>query len=274
MRKILLAVNAIKPDASLFDFACEIGKLTNSGITGIFLDKQKLTLTAAIGSNYFDWSLVETSAEHRERLQKMENTIRIFQDTCAREHVSCSVHCDHGVPTDGLIHDSSFADLLILDPAMGFDDDAGIPSRFAKEILQDAQCPVIIASDSFKTVEEIVFTYNGSRSSIFAMRQFAYLFPGLSDKKAVVLQVNEEGVWDTEEKLSIRDWLQNYYSAIGFEVLKGDVEDRLFDYLMRRDNVFVVMGAYGRSLLSQWFRQSHANLIMRTICHPLFITHQ
>ena len=54
----------------------------------------------------------------------------------------------------------------------------------------------------------------------------------------------------------------------------GAVADQLFGYLIEKKNAIVVMGAYGRSMLSRFFKPSQARLIIRTINLPIFIAHQ
>jgi len=46
-----------------------------------------------------------------------------------------------------------------------------------------------------------------------------------------------------------------------------------FDYLFKRKNMFLVMGAYGRNALSQFFKRSHADLLIETVTQPIFIAH-
>jgi len=38
MEKILLAVDAINPDKNTLEFACYLGRLTKSKVTGVFLE--------------------------------------------------------------------------------------------------------------------------------------------------------------------------------------------------------------------------------------------
>lgn len=38
MEKILLAIDAVNPDTNGLDFACYLGRLTRSKITGVFLE--------------------------------------------------------------------------------------------------------------------------------------------------------------------------------------------------------------------------------------------
>jgi hypothetical protein len=58
-----------------------------------------------------------------------------------------------------------------------------------------------------------------------------------------------------------------------FEALKGETGTKLFDFLFKRKNMFLVMGAYGRNALSQFFKRSHADLLIKTVSQPIFIAH-
>ncbi|MBO9201579.1 MULTISPECIES: hypothetical protein [Niastella] len=51
------------------------------------------------------------------------------------------------------------------------------------------------------------------------------------------------------------------------------VADELFGYLPEKKNVFVVMGAFERNMLSGLFRASTAEIIIKTINVPVFIAH-
>ena len=58
-----------------------------------------------------------------------------------------------------------------------------------------------------------------------------------------------------------------------FVILKGDASDELFAYLIGKEDAIVVMGAYGRDMISRFIRPSHARLIVKTINLPIFISH-
>ena len=278
MKKILLAIDAINPSTSAIDFACYIGRLTNSKITGVFLENlvadEKLVMKQVYGSTSVDWEADENSSELQDKRKIVEKNIELFKQSCENRAVKCSVHRDRGVPASEIVTESRYADLIITDAATSFNKRFdGTPTEFVQNVLKDAECPVIIAPESFEGIDEIVFTYDRSKSAAFAIRQFTYLFPELDETKAVILQVNKEGIWADEDKYNFKEWLQSHYSAIGFATLKGYSGDKLFDYLFKRKNVFVVMGAYGRSELSRFFRHSNADLIIRTITQPIFIAH-
>jgi nucleotide-binding universal stress UspA family protein len=278
MEKILLAIDAKNLDMPALDFACFIGRLTNSKITGIFLENLAANETPVLkkiqATGSVEWEKDETSADYRDKKKIIEKNISLFKEACEKRAIRCSVHNDGGLPADEIIKESRYADLVIADAATSFHKTyEGTPTEFVKDILQKSECPVIIAPESFDGIDEIVFTYDNSKSSVFAIKQFTFLLPELGDRRTIILQVNETQAWTDKDKNNFREWLQNHYSAIDFEILDGNIDDKLFDYLFKRKNVFIVMGAYGRNAVSRFFRKSHADRLIKTITQPIFIAH-
>lgn len=278
MEKILLAIDAVNLNMPALDFAGYIGRLTNSKVTGVFLENlvadEKPVLKKAYGTRYLDWEIDESSTRYQDKRQLIEKNISLFKEACEKRSVRCNIHRDRGTPAHEIINESRYADLLITDASTSFTKRyEGMPTEFLKDILKEAECPVIVAPQNFDGIDEIIFAYNSSKSAAFAIKQFTYLFPEFDDRKVIVLRVNKEGVWADHDKYNLREWLQNRYSAIEFEAVKGNAEDKLFDYVFKRKNAFIVMGAYGRNALSRFLKPSHADLLIKTITQPIFISH-
>ena len=278
MEKILLAVNPACIDMNALDFACYIARLTRSKLTGVFLEGEpeleKMVakrVPSAMSSNAVE---KENAVCTTGSKTLCEEPLRFFKEACANRTVSCNVHRDRSVPVYEIIGESRFADLLIVSAETSFEKHGEtMPTRFVKDVLTYAECPVIVAPRDFNAIDEIVFTYDGSASSVFAIKQFTYLFPGLDDKKATVLHVNEHNNWDTGEKKKIGELLKPHYSIINFRHLQGKPKDELFGYLLGQENLFVVMGAFGRNMVSRLLRSSNAELILKAVDLPVFITH-
>ncbi len=278
MEKILLAIEAANPDKNAIEFACYLARLTKSKITGIFLEnivaQHEFALKEIPGAPYREWHADERSSEYRTRAEAIEKNITLFKQKCTGEKITCRVHRDRGVPADELIEESRFADLVVVDAETSFNKRyEGSPTEFVKDILQKAECPVVIAPESFDGINEVVFTYNDSASSVFAIKQFTYLLPQLHEIKVSIIQVNESGKWEDRDKYIFSEWLKDHYGNLHFEALKGDTNTVLFDYLLRRKNIFLVMGAYGRNTLSQFFKHSRAELLIKGTSQPIFIAH-
>lgn len=278
MENILLAIDATSLDMSALDFACYLGRLTHSKVTGVFLenlvDNEKPVFRRMHGTTYVDWDIDENSPEMKEKRDRIDANILLFREACEKRSVSYRIHRDEGVPAAEMISESRYADIIVTDAATSFRRVfEGSPTRFVKDLLKDAECPVIIAPEHFDGIDSIVFAYDGSRSAAFAMKQFTYLFPEFDDKKVIVFHVDEKETWTEDEKQKLTGWLQNHYSAIGFEKAGGDAGYELFSYLFRKKNIFIVMGAYGRSAFSRFFKHSRADLLVKTITQPIFIAH-
>lgn len=278
MENILLALDATNIDMSALDFACYLGRLTRSKVTGVFLENlvadEKPVLAKMHGVRYLDWEIDESSPEMQEKRRCIEANIALFSEACEKRSVGYAIHRNDGVPAKEMITESRFADVIVTDAATSFKKVfEGSPTHFVKDLLKDAECPVIIAPERFDAIDEIVFTYDGSASSVFAMKQFTYLFPELEDKKVTVFHVNEEAVWSEDEKKQLTSWVKNHYSAVGFDSRGGDATYELLAYLFLKKNIFIVMGAYGRSAFSRYFKHSTADILLKTITQPIFIAH-
>lgn len=278
MEKILLAVDAINLNKNTLEFACYLGRLTKSKVTGVFLEnlvaEERPVLRELHGMAYIGREIDEGSEEHKVKMEAIEKNIAFFKEGCVNRGVNYKLHRDRGVPIQELLEESRFADVVVVDAETSFKKNyEGSPTDFVKEILKKAECPVIIAPERFEGVDEIIFTYNGTASAAFAIKQFTYLFPELYNEKITIIQVNEKGEWEDSDKYNFTEWLKDHYTNLHFEALKGDADTRLFEYLFKRKNIFLVMGAYGRNALSQFFKHSPADLLINTVTQPIFITH-
>lgn len=275
MEKLLLVVNAHQPGIASIDFACQVATLTGTKLTGLFVENIYFGYVPADTSTSAYFERIASPTPQVPVETDTQQAIQIFVDECGKKMVAQEVYIDKGEPIQEIIFESRFADLLIIDPATDFYQGTGqLPSHLVKEILSRAECPVILAPEKFQGAEEIIFCYNGSASAVFAIKQFTYLLPQLSNRKVVLLEVNETGNEEfNESHRRILSWLRVHYPSVVFYNLEGNAKDKLFTYLMNKPNRLVVLGAYGRSILSRFFKKSEADMLIRTVDLPLFITH-
>jgi hypothetical protein len=262
MEKILLAMDALSLNTNAIDFACYIARLTRSRLTGIFLE-----------GLMEERPLVPAGEDGKAAV---ETNIHRFREACICRETLSLVHRDRGVPLSEIVSESRFSDLIIIDPETAFNrKDVVVPGRFVKDVLRAAECPILIAPYSFEAVEEIVFSYDGSLSSAFAMREFAHLFPELAKIPVVVLSIRNDESPALEEQFKVKEWLRAHYDNLRFVVRQGGgASDQLFAYLIEKKNAIVVLGAFGRSEISTFFRPSHASLLVKSVNLPMFIAHQ
>ena len=274
MEKILLAMDGYKQNTYAIDFACYLARLTHSRLTGVFLEGAPEEGEPAI-TRLEELATVDQVSADAYAADPVLQHVHRFREACLCREVPARVHRDRGVPVADILLESRFSDLIVVDPETSFRNiDKTFPGRFIRDVLLAAECPVLVSPYSFDSLDEVIFAYNGTSSSVFAIKQFTYLFPEFKHKKAIVVNVCDGERSAIEEQFKMKEWLAAHYEAVDFVLLKGDAADELFGYLLDRKNAIVVLGAYGRGILSRFLRPSHASLLMRTINLPIFIAHR
>jgi nucleotide-binding universal stress UspA family protein len=275
MDKILLVINAHQPDVYSTDFACSIASLVKTGLTGLFIENpysREPVYTGVDSGRYFTAAVKKADTLV---VTDTEQSVRLFEEQCLRKGVKPDVYIQRGEPITEIIFESRFADLLIIDPEISFyNSEEPLPSHFVKEVLSRAECPVLLAPKYYEDIDEIVFCYDGSASSVFAIKQLTYLFPELSNKKVLLLEVkkgHQEEI--AEQHKRMMEWLRQHYHSVYYHSIEGDVKDQLFDFFFLKEKMLIVIGAYGRSILSNFFHKSNADVLIRMIDLPIFITH-
>jgi hypothetical protein len=277
MKKILLVLDASHIDTELIHFACNFATFSHSTLTGLFFgnyEEETPEVQMEFGAPYIEEPPVYSVGPNIS-LQQLEDSMTQFKKTCAVRGIRCQVQFNNNsYGAESIIEESRFSDLLIIKASATRERRSkDTPTPFVKDVLAAAECPVLVAPTSLTEIKEIVFAYDGSRSAVFAIKQFTYLFPELAEKKAIVLQVNKDEDMPVTEQEHLGKWLRLHYSSIGFQVLLGKATEELFAYLYDRQNTIVVMGAYGRNGLSELIKPATASPLLKTINLPFFITH-
>lgn len=278
MEKILFVTDGLTINMAALDFAAYVARLTRSKLTGIFLenlvDEKRLALKKEPDYAYVGYEVDENAEMYSRKMELIKKNIGCFEQACAQREARCNVHRDRAMPAEEVINESRYADLIIMDPTISFNKRyEGSPTKFTQEILHKSECPVIVAPFFFEDINEIVFAYDSSASAVYAIKQFTYLLPQFCDKNLLVVQIKEDKSEKDTDRYNFKKWLKNHYSAIGFETIDGDARWELFSYLFKKKNTMIVMGAYGRTAMSRFFSSSKADMVLKTLTQPVFITH-
>ncbi|HEY9258568.1 universal stress protein [Chitinophaga sp.] len=277
MEKILLVMCGAAPTKNALNFACYLSNMTRSKLTGFFFENENYAaepeLKIVSGMPYAESIPNSHLREHAGKLDKTAYHMRDFELICENKGISASIKYLEDNILENIIEESRFADLIIADAAVSYiSKTQEAPSPLLQDLLATAQCPVIIAPSSFTPVNEVVFCYDGSPSAVFAMKQLTYLLPELGEAKATVFQMSDEEMPAAKRK-RMMTWLSHHFESSDIITIKGNSDQVLFEYLLKKQHALVVMGAYGRSMVSRLFRHSHADLLIKTLAYPLFITH-
>jgi hypothetical protein len=148
-----------------------------------------------------------------------------------------------------------------------------MPGWFMKSILHEAHCPVWLVSRKQGPIHKLIFLYDGSPSSMQAIKSFTYIFPEMSGKEVLVLSAKPGTLnLHVPDNRLIHEWMKRHYPRADYKVV-GDVAQLVSLCKDEGPEVLVVAGAYERSRISNWLYPSLADELMRQLKAPLFISH-
>ena len=277
VNKIVAAFDGLKYSADTAQYAIELARQTGSFLTGVFLDDftySSFRIYELIQKN----ELGEKDIQHyRDRDQQTRDAAaQHFEKACRAASIQHTIHRDKKICLPELLHESVYADLLIIDQKETFTHyEEKLPTRFIRDLLADVQCPVLLVNQSWTPIEKLVFLYDGAPSSVNAVKSFNYLFPLLAAEPALVL--SSKGYYGDlhlpDNKL-MKEFMKRHYPKAAYEVLKGQPEEEIISRVKKETKgSLIIIGANRRGLVSRWFKKSMADLLMEASLGPIFIAH-
>ncbi|HVI45078.1 MAG TPA: universal stress protein [Chitinophaga sp.] len=216
-----------------------------------------------------------TITETRASLKhQRDHNISRLRELCDSRSINMIVREASSFPDEEVVMESRFADLLLISNGTSFSlmKDSN-PTIFIKEVLARAECPVLVMPDTLAPIKEIIFSYNGSFSSMYAIKQFTQGFPGFADMPVKVVYIAEKNNIDIPWKKKLNEYLEMHYDRVEYVVMNGEPATEFLALLLHRTDCIVTYGAYGRSGISRFFHRSDAESVLRTTNIPVFITH-
>jgi hypothetical protein len=207
----------------------------------------------------------KTLAEESDDLLAV-NT-QLFGDMCNTANLSFTIEQNKEITLGMLTELSAFSDLIITDAT------PNLNQYHVIDLLAEARCPVYLVSKEVQKIENIILTYDGSFSSIYAIKQYAQLFPEMRKLPTSLVYIDNDENDEFPREKNIKTWLPQHYSNVQYKILHGDVRDELVNYVKSIPDSLVIMGSFGRSAFSRLFHKSLANAVIADGRSALFIAH-
>jgi nucleotide-binding universal stress UspA family protein len=274
MRKILLVFDGINFSEGAFEFARRLNEKNKILVAGVFVpqvDLANLWSYAAAASGAITIPLIED-----EEAMEIEKNIKRFKALCEKNKMEYSVHQDfYDFALPELKHESRFADLIIIGSEK-FYANIGVngPNDYVKDALHDAECPVLVVPEKFYFPDSNILSYDGSESSVFAIKQFAYLFPEfVQNPTLLVYAKNEEGE-EIPNMENAEEFAAMHFPDLTIMKLHFDPKEYFAAWTDVKKNSILVSGSFGRSSLSRVFKKSFIKDVIKDHKLPIFITHR
>lgn len=277
MKKFIVAIDGLKYSTAATEYAVHFAKQANAHLVGVFLDDFTY-------HSYKIYELVsedQAIMEQRIRLEDKDQGLRsqsvdYFESACRKAGVDHTIHHDRNIALQELLHESIYADLLFIDKKETLTHyEENPPTRFIRDLLANVRCPVMIVPDKYLPLSKAIMLYDGSPSSVYAVRMFSYILPSAKGRDIEVLTVKSEksGAHVPDNRL-MKEFVKRHFPTAEYIVLKGEADAQILKHLATlQENALVVLGAYDRGMVSRWFKPSMADTLMKALNLPLFIAH-
>lgn len=275
MKKILIAFDGNHFSEGAFDFARQLNKQSSILLTGLFLPQIEFAeywnyASGDISGMAFMPTLREVNTEVTK-----ENVDR-FVALCERNNINYRTHLEkEGFTLEQLKRESIFADLLILGSER-FYENMGIEgiNDFLKDTLHMVQCPVLIVPEKYSFPVTNILTYDGSETSVYAIKQFAYILPELRNNNSLLVHIAQEKNAGIPEHDRIEELTDCHFPELSIQELNMSHPKYFNSWLKERENALIVSGSFGRSELSSWFHKSFITEVVKDHRLPIFIAHK
>lgn len=275
MRKILLAFDGTSFSKGAFEFARRLNEHSPILLTGVFLPQ----------INYANiWSYAGTAAMspmfiplvEDEDTIAIEKNIARFEALCEKNHIQYGVHkdfTDFALPA--LIKETRFADLLIIG-SESFYENLGVKelNESVKDALHGSECPVLVVPEKFEFPESNILAYDGSPDSVFAIKQFAYLFPELCNNETLLVYAQPDAKKQFPDGSYIEELTKRHFPELTLLKLEINPSQFFTKWMADRKGAILISGAFSRSVFSVMFKKSFAADAIRDHRLPVLVAHR
>jgi hypothetical protein len=272
MKQVLIVAAGHQFPQGTFAFLQTMTENERVHVRGLFFRPVDRFALAAAGASNNITPFLELEDSERKVIARHKAQ---FTRNCEEHHIPFSLH-DNDSEWDKalLIKESRFADLILISGECFYaETDNHHPNQYLRQALHDAECPVLVIPEYFAAVHHVFMAYDGSRESIYAIKQFCYLFPYLIDLPTEIVYINEDAGHAIPELESLRQFAQLKFDYLNYAKLQFKAANHFAAWIGGKKNALLIAGSFGRSKLSYIGKRSFAQDVIQNHEFPVFIAH-
>ena len=275
MKKILLAFDGSNFSEGAFEFVRRLNELEPVLVTGVFVPQVDFanlwsySTATSVGATYVP--LLE-----EEDNELVDQNLMHFEELCEKNGIAYRTHkdfFDFALPE--LKKESRFADVVIISGELFY-------KRFLeanqfdylRDVLHVSESPVLVVPEQYQFPDNNILAYDGSEESVYAIKQFAYIFPELAKNKTLLVYAEDEEEKMFPSKDYIVELATQHFKDLTFYKLEVNPKKYFSTWIMDRKGSMLVSGSFSRSAISQIFKKSFVADIIRNHQVPVFIAHK
>ena len=273
MKKVLVAFDGSNFSDGAFEFASQMNKSQPILLTGAFLPQ---TEYANLWSYANAIEPVFVPLVEADEADAIEMNIARFESKCKEAKIEYKVHSnfwDFALPE--LRRETRYTDLLIIGSETFYSNMSRAEvNLYLQDALHDAECPVIVVPEDFSYPESNILAYDGTASSVFAIKQFSYLFPEFTKNPTTLTYATHEETKKFPEHANMQELIAANFKDLSLLNLELDLKKYFAVWMSEKKATILVCGSFGRSGLSRMLKTSFIADVIADHKVPVFITHK
>ena len=273
MKKIIIPFDGGHFSNGAFSFASSLHEIKPILLTGVFLPEVDYARFFFFPTAFAAPAFIGGAEDFEE--EEVNNNVEKFAELCQKNLIEYRVHkdlFDSSIPQ--LTKETRFADLMIIGSETFYTN--GIvdgTNKYLQDALHTTECPVIIVPEKFNFSSNIILAYDGSVSSVYAIKQFANLFPELCSLKTILVYAGDEK-HNLPDQVLIEELAARHFSDLTItKKISSDNKNDISNWFFQLRNSLVVSGSFGRSGISELFKKSFPIELIKEHSTPVFIAH-
>ena len=272
--KILLGLDGSAYAQAAIEYASQLALAHNAAITGVaIIDLPGIKSSSGpvpIGGAHYDVHLEEQQLKETE--EKAKAILDDFARICDDRKINAVLHADTGRPFSEIIEESKFHDFIVIGKRTFFEYTADESYGTLERVLKNGLAPVLAVPDAVREIKKVLVAYDNSVPASKVVHMFLLL--GIWNACDItLLTVND----DAEAGQKLLENLAEFFESYGIQpklaTRSGHPDAAVISYIAENDIDMLVMGAYGRKSVREFFVGSVTQHLIQETTIPLFLYH-
>ncbi len=272
--KILLGLDGSSYAQAAIEYTCQLALGHNAIVTGVAIIDlpgiQSASVPVPIGGAHYDAQREDKIVE--ETQAKAKAILDDFERICQSRNVDAVLHADTGRAFSEIIEESKFHDFIVIGKRTFFGYSAHESHGTLEQILKHGLTPVLAVPDSVRKIEKVLIAYDHSVPASKAVHMFLLL--GIWNACDItLLTVNDNAEAAQALLVNLSEFFESYGIQPNLVTRSGHPDAEVKSYIEENDTDLLVMGAYGRKSIREFFVGSVTQHLIQETEIPLFLFH-
>ena len=278
IKRILVLLDDTPYTSAATSYAIDLAREHQAQVTGIVAISDEAIERGAhsmgIGASYYARKLRE-SQEHQLD-EEANRVLTEFSRACSDANVPNLDVKTHAQPLEAIIEESKYHDLLV----MGLRTNSDLGGKQGQDLLinlsREGIIPTLAVSSRHRPIEHVLYLYDGSVQAARSIQM--YVTSGIFKSTSgtiLTLSDDESEESDTAEEFNsdMAVYLDSHGRHCRRKIDAAMRKDEILDFAAEIEADLIVMGAYGKSKIMQFFLGSLTKTLIRSSTINLYLYH-